>query len=158
MSQHQKCPRTLLETNISCLQYQVRFFLAMLWTSRQNTTVEETWVSGSVFSLPQVVRSIDVQYLPHPHRDTSPQSIVLINQSHSEVKLKQMNNRQNLKPDLLGEPKLGLFLQKCHTRGRCVVKLTMRQIRKELRVVDQYHNPTLTLTFCQWTVVESGEG
>ena len=69
-----------------------------------------------------------------------------------------MNNRQNLKPDLLGEPKLGLFLQKCHTRGRCVVKLTMRQIRKELRVVDQYHNPTLTLTFCHWTVVESGEG
>ena len=80
--------------------------------------MEETWVSGSVFSLPQVVRSIDVQYLPHPHRDTSPQSIVLINQSHSEVKLKQMNNRQNLKPDLLGEPKLRLFLQKCHTRGR----------------------------------------
>ena len=120
--------------------------------------MEETWVSGSVFSLPQVVRSIDVQYLPHPHRDTSPQSIVLINQSHSEVKLKQMNNRQNLKPDLLGEPKLGLFLQKCHTRGRCVAKLTMRQIRKELRVVDQYHNPTLTLTFCHWTVVESGEG
>ena len=104
-----------------------------------------------------MVRSIDVQYLPHPHRDT-PQSIVLINQSHSEVKLKQMNNRKNLKPDLLGEPKLGLFLQKCHTRGRCMVKLTMRQIRKELGVVDQYHNPTLTLTFCHWTVVESGEG
>ena len=39
-----------------------------------------------------------------------------------------------------------------------MVKLTMRQIRKELRVVDQYHNPTLTLTFCHWTVVESGEG
>ena len=39
-----------------------------------------------------------------------------------------------------------------------MVKLTMRQIRKELGVVDQYHNPTLTLTFCHWTVVESGEG
>ena len=26
----------------------------------------------SIFSLPRVVRSINVQYLPHPHRDTSP--------------------------------------------------------------------------------------
>ena len=25
-----------------------------------------------IFSLPRVVRSINVQYLPHPHRDTSP--------------------------------------------------------------------------------------
>ena len=26
----------------------------------------------SIFSLPRVVRSINIQYLPHPHRDTSP--------------------------------------------------------------------------------------
>ena len=49
----------------------------------------------SIFSLPRVVRSINVQYLPYPQRDTSPQSIVLINQSDSEVKLKQITNGQN---------------------------------------------------------------
>ena len=35
----------------------------------------------SIFSLPWVVRSINVQYLPHPHRDTSDKPIVLIKQS-----------------------------------------------------------------------------
>ena len=49
----------------------------------------------SIFSLPWVVRSINVQYLPHPQRDTSPKYNVLINQSDSEVKLKQINNGQD---------------------------------------------------------------
>ena len=46
MSQYQKPPRISLETSVFYLHFQVRFSLAMLWTSRLDTAVEETWVGG----------------------------------------------------------------------------------------------------------------
>ena len=42
MSQYQNFPRISLETSVY-LHFQVRFFLAMLWTSRLDTAAEETW-------------------------------------------------------------------------------------------------------------------
>ena len=44
MSQYQIFPRILLETSVFYLHFHVRFFLAMLWTSRLDTAAEETWV------------------------------------------------------------------------------------------------------------------
>ena len=46
MSQYQKPPRISLKTSVFYLHFQVRFSLAMLWTSRLDTAVEETWVGG----------------------------------------------------------------------------------------------------------------
>ena len=51
----------------------------------------------SIFSLPRVVRSINVQYLPHPHRDTSPLSIVLI-----RFRIPTSNLRKAMIPKYLG--------------------------------------------------------
>ena len=50
--------------------------------------------------------------------DTLPQSIILINQSDSEVKLKQIDDGKNLNIlwDLLRAPKLGLLSLKCYRR------------------------------------------
>ena len=69
--------------------------------------------------------------------NTSPQSIILINQSDSEVKLKQIDDRQNLNIpwNLLRALKLGLLSLKCYRRGRDALKLSAKRIIKELRVV-----------------------
>ena len=50
--------------------------------------------------------------------DTLPLSIILINQSDSEVKLKQIDDGKNLNIlwDLLRAPKLGLLSLKCYRR------------------------------------------
>ena len=66
--------------------------------------------------------------------DTSPQSIILINQSDNEVKLKQIDDRQNLNIPLRAL-KLGLLSLKCYRRGRDALKLSAKRIIKELRVV-----------------------
>ena len=50
MSQYQNSPRISLETSVFYLNFQVRFFLAMFWTSRLDMAAEETWVRGQ-FSL-----------------------------------------------------------------------------------------------------------
>ena len=86
-----------------------------------------------IFSPPRVVRSSNVQYLPHLHRDTSHWSIVLINQADSEVKLKQMDKGQNLNilRDLLWALKLGLFSLNCYRRGRDALKLTEKWIGRK---------------------------
>ena len=87
MSPYQNSPRISLKTSVSKLHFQVRFSLAILLSVNGHGRDLGLW---SIFSLPRVVRSINVQYLPYPQRDTSPYSIVLINQSESEVEL----NRQ----------------------------------------------------------------
>ena len=46
----------------------------------------------SNFALPRVVQSINVLYLPHLLSELSPCSIVPINQWHSEVTRREMNN------------------------------------------------------------------
>ena len=50
MSQFQIFSRILLETSVFYLHFQVRFFLAMFWTSRLDIAAKETWVQ-SQFSL-----------------------------------------------------------------------------------------------------------
>ena len=54
MSQYQNSLSISRETSVFCPHFQVHFFLVMLLTS--------------IFSLPRVVRSINVQCLPHPLR------------------------------------------------------------------------------------------
>ena len=46
MSQNQNSPCISLETSVSYLHFQVRFSLAMLWTSRLDTAAKETWIRG----------------------------------------------------------------------------------------------------------------
>ena len=50
MSQYQNFTRISLETSVFYLNFQVRFFLVMLWTRRLDTAAKETWVRGQ-FSL-----------------------------------------------------------------------------------------------------------
>ena len=74
MSQYQNSPRISLETSVFYLNFRVRFFLVLLWRSKLDTAAEET-CTRLIFSLPRVVRSSNVQYLPYSHRDTLPWSI-----------------------------------------------------------------------------------
>ena len=110
-----QCPHDAL-TSIAftppCMAYQTTMFCRVMsldwkkWKSPQDSAELPL-----IYPLKWVVRSINVQYLLHPHRHTSLQSIVLINQSDSEVKIKQINNGQNLNilRGLLWALKLGLF-------------------------------------------------
>ena len=50
----------------------------------------------SNFALPRVVQSINVHYSPHPLSELSPCSIVPINQWHSEVPRREINNGHDL--------------------------------------------------------------
>ena len=43
MSQYQNSPRISLETIVFYLNFQVRFFLAMLWTSKLDTAADVHW-------------------------------------------------------------------------------------------------------------------
>ena len=51
MSQYQNSLRISLETSVFYLNFRVRFFLAMLWTSKLDTAAEETWVYCSTVPL-----------------------------------------------------------------------------------------------------------
>ena len=50
MSQYQNSPRISLETSVFFLNFQVRFFLAVVWTSKLDTAAGKTWARGQ-FSL-----------------------------------------------------------------------------------------------------------
>ena len=50
MSQYQNSPRISLETSVFYQNFQVRFFLAMLWTSKLDTAAEETWYEVNFLS------------------------------------------------------------------------------------------------------------
>ena len=51
MSQYQNSPRISLETSVFYLNFRVRFFLVMLWTSKLDKAAEETWVYFSTVPL-----------------------------------------------------------------------------------------------------------
>ena len=51
MSQYQNSPRISLETSVFYLNFRVRFFLVMLWTSKLDKAAEETWVYCSTLPL-----------------------------------------------------------------------------------------------------------
>ena len=75
MSQHQNSLRISLETSVSYRYFQVRFFLVISWQANWLALDKQTGhgrgrdlVTISIFSLPRVVRSINVQCLPHPLR------------------------------------------------------------------------------------------
>ena len=46
MTRYQISRRISLETSVFYLHFQVRYFLAVLWTSRLDAAAEETWVRG----------------------------------------------------------------------------------------------------------------
>ena len=50
MSQYQNSPRISLESSVFYLNFKVRFFLAMFWTSRLDMAAKETWVRGQFLS------------------------------------------------------------------------------------------------------------
>ena len=86
----------------------------------------------SNFALPGVVQSINVYHLPHPLSGLSPCSIVPINQWHSEVTRREINNRHDLNI-LRGSPRVlsSTTTFQCYQRRRDPSKSTTNRFIKD---------------------------
>ena len=102
------------------LNFQVRFFLVMLWTRRLDTAAKETWARGQFSLYHEWYGRLMYNTYPIPTETPRLNLYFLINQSDRESKLKQINNGQNLNilRGLLWASKLRLFSLKCYRRAK----------------------------------------
>ena len=71
MSQYQNCPRILLETSVFYLNFPISLLSGNALNKQTGHGRGRNLGTRLIFTPPRVVQSINVQYLPHPHRDNS---------------------------------------------------------------------------------------